>query len=151
MTVATSLWKEPLMPDDLTHSRGVAVRRHAFALGGKAALSVSANDSPLMRDLLSLNGKLALHNRQLTVELARMKAQPLETVKPVVNLTPRQREVMMLVLEGQPSKNIAADLNISQRTVENHRAAIMRRTGAASLPALVRLSLGVAWCNNPPP
>ena len=132
------------MPDDLAHSRGVAVRRHPFARSGKAAFSASANDSPSMRDLLSLNGKLALYNSQLTVELARMKASPPETVKPVGNLTPRQREVMMLVLEGQPSKNIAADLNISQRTVENHRAAIMRRTGAASLPALVRLSLGVA-------
>ena len=132
------------MPDDFAHSRGVAVRRHAFARGGKAALSVSANDSPSFCDLLSLNGKLALHNRQLTVELARMEASPPETVKPVGSLTPRQREVMMLVLEGQPSKNIAADLNISQRTVENHRAAIIRRTGAASLPALVRLSLGVA-------
>ena len=132
------------MPVDLAHSRDAAVRRDAFALGGKAASSVSANDSPSMRDLLSLNRKLAMHNRQLTVELARMEASPPETVKPVGNLTPRQREVMMLVLEGQPSKNIAADLNISQRTVENHRAAIIRRTGAASLPALVRLSLGVA-------
>ena len=132
------------MPDDLAHSRGVAVRRHAFARGGKAALSVSANDSPSIRDLQSRNGKLALHNRQLTVELARLKALPPEPVKPVGNLTPRQREVMMLVLEGQPSKNIAADLKLSQRTVENHRAAIMRRTGATSLPALVRLSLGVA-------
>jgi two-component system CheB/CheR fusion protein len=54
-------------------------------------------------------------------------------------LTKRQRQIMTLVLAGQPSKNIAADLGISQRTVENHRAAIMQRMGARSLPALARL------------
>jgi two-component system, chemotaxis family, CheB/CheR fusion protein len=55
-------------------------------------------------------------------------------------LTDRQREIMERVLKGEPSKNIAADLNISQRTVENHRAAIMTKTGMKSLPALARLS-----------
>ena len=59
----------------------------------------------------------------------------------LAGLTDRQREIMDLVLAGQPSKNIAADLGISQRTVENHRAAIMARTGAKSLPALARLVL----------
>lgn len=56
-------------------------------------------------------------------------------------LTPRQRQIMALVLSGHPSKNIAADLGISQRTVENHRAAIMRKSGSKSLPALARLAL----------
>ena len=59
----------------------------------------------------------------------------------LAGLTPRQREVMERVLAGEPSKNIAADLGISQRTVENHRAAIMKRTGSKSLPALARLAL----------
>lgn len=62
----------------------------------------------------------------------------------VAGLTERQREVMAMVLAGCPSKNIAADLRISQRTVENHRAAIMRKTGAKSIPALARLALGLA-------
>jgi two-component system CheB/CheR fusion protein len=59
----------------------------------------------------------------------------------LAGLTPRQREVMDRVLAGEPSKNIAADLGISQRTVENHRASIMKRTGSKSLPALARLVL----------
>ena len=54
-------------------------------------------------------------------------------------LTTRQQEVMTMVLAGQPSKNIAADLKLSQRTVEHHRAEIMHRTGCKSLPELARL------------
>jgi two-component system, chemotaxis family, CheB/CheR fusion protein len=59
----------------------------------------------------------------------------------VAGLTKRQHQIMDMVLAGHPSKNIAADLGISQRTVENHRAAIMAKTGATSLPALARLAL----------
>jgi two-component system CheB/CheR fusion protein len=51
---------------------------------------------------------------------------------------------MEMVLAGHPSKNIAADLRISQRTVENHRASIMKKTGTRSLPALARLALAAA-------
>ncbi|HLZ67766.1 MAG TPA: LuxR C-terminal-related transcriptional regulator [Aliidongia sp.] len=45
---------------------------------------------------------------------------------------------------GHPSKNIAADLGVNQRTVENHRASIMKKTGSKSLPALARLALAAA-------
>jgi two-component system CheB/CheR fusion protein len=62
----------------------------------------------------------------------------------IKELTPRQHQVMDMVLAGHPSKNIAADLNISQRTVENHRALIMKKTGAKSIPALARLALAAA-------
>jgi two-component system CheB/CheR fusion protein len=62
----------------------------------------------------------------------------------VANLTPRQRQIMDMVLAGHPSKNIAADLGISQRTVENHRASIMKKTGSKSLPELARLALAAA-------
>jgi two-component system CheB/CheR fusion protein len=62
----------------------------------------------------------------------------------MARLSPRQRQIMELVLAGHPSKNIAADLGISQRTVENHRASIMKKTGSKSLPALARLALAAA-------
>jgi two-component system CheB/CheR fusion protein len=67
-----------------------------------------------------------------------------DAIRHIHALTPRQREVMDLVLAGHPSKNIAADLGISQRTVENHRASIMKRTGTRSLPALARLAVAAA-------
>jgi two-component system CheB/CheR fusion protein len=59
----------------------------------------------------------------------------------VASLTERQREILALVVDGKPSKNIAADLDISQRTVDNHRAAIMRKMGVKSIPELIRLAL----------
>jgi two-component system CheB/CheR fusion protein len=65
-------------------------------------------------------------------------------------LTPRQVQVMELVLFGHPNKNIAADLGISQRTVENHRGRIMKRTGSKSLPALARLALIAAGGDTEP-
>ena len=62
----------------------------------------------------------------------------------IAGLTVRQRQIMDLVLAGHPSKNIAADLGVSQRTVENHRAAVMKKTGSRSIPALIRLALAAA-------
>jgi two-component system CheB/CheR fusion protein len=64
--------------------------------------------------------------------------------KHLANLTRRQRQILELVLAGRPSKNIAADLGISQRTVENHRAHIMKKTGAKSLPELARVALAAS-------
>ncbi len=58
-----------------------------------------------------------------------------------VRLTPRQKAVLDLVLAGKPSKIIAFELGISQRTVESHRAHIMDRLGVSSIPELVRAAL----------
>jgi len=57
----------------------------------------------------------------------------------IAGLTLRERQVMDLVVQGLPNKQIAFDLEISQRTVETHRAAVMKRTGSESLPDLIRL------------
>ena len=56
-------------------------------------------------------------------------------------LTPREQEVMELVVHGSANKVIAMDLGVSQRTVEIHRARVMEKMQARSLAELVRMSL----------
>jgi two-component system, chemotaxis family, CheB/CheR fusion protein len=69
----------------------------------------------------------------------------------LAKLTPRQRQIMVLVLSGHHSKNIAADLHISQRTVENHRNSIMKKTGSKSIPSLARLAMAAEWTSTDEP
>jgi two-component system, LuxR family, response regulator FixJ len=57
------------------------------------------------------------------------------------SLTPREREVLALMTHGKSNKVMAAELGVSQRTVEIHRARVMDKTGAASLAQLVRMAI----------
>jgi len=57
------------------------------------------------------------------------------------SLTPRERQVLDLLVQGLPSKLIAHDLSISTRTAEHHRAAVMRKMEARTLSHLVRMAL----------
>jgi len=55
-------------------------------------------------------------------------------------LTPREREVMALVVTGRLNKQIAYDIGISEITVKVHRGQVMRKMNAASLPDLARMA-----------
>jgi FixJ family two-component response regulator len=55
-------------------------------------------------------------------------------------LTPREREVLPLVVSGFPNKQIAAEIGTSETTVKVHRGQLMRKMGADSLPDLVRMA-----------
>jgi RNA polymerase sigma factor (sigma-70 family) len=55
-------------------------------------------------------------------------------------LTPREREVLPLVVRGLPNKQIAAEIGTSETTVKVHRGQLMRKMGADSLPELVRMA-----------
>jgi len=56
-------------------------------------------------------------------------------------LTQREREVMDGIVAGKANKVVAAELGISERTVELHRARVMQKMGVRSLAALVQAAL----------
>ncbi len=127
--------------DQGAHLPSVMLTGHGDAATAVAALKAGASD--LIEKPTSAAELLASVRRALkgdddgsTRSQLRKSAQ-----KQFADLTAREREVLTHVLAGKPNKIIAADLGINQRTVENHRASLMRKSGAKSLPALVRIAL----------
>ena len=68
-------------------------------------------------------------------------ARRAEVLHRLESLTPRERQVMDMVVDGAANKVIAIDLNLSERTVEIHRAKVMEKMGARSVAHLVKLQL----------
>ena len=67
----------------------------------------------------------------------------------LASLSKREREVLLHVALGSPSKNIAHDLDISRRTVEIHRTNIMRKANVHNLAELVRLAHLAGFARGP--
>ena len=67
----------------------------------------------------------------------------------IARLTPREREVMDLVLDGKPNKAIAAELGLSPKTVEVHRSRVMAKMQVSSLAALLQTVLSYRMGNEP--
>lgn len=80
---------------------------------------------------------------EMSREMVERVAAHAEMASRVSRLTPRERQVMELVIEGKPNKVIAAELGLSPRTVEVYRARVMIKTRAESLAELIRVGLAV--------
>ena len=65
------------------------------------------------------------------------------------SLSPREREVMALVVEGQLNKQVAGELGISEITVKAHRGKMMRKMKARSLPDLVNMAARLGFASSP--
>jgi FixJ family two-component response regulator len=85
-------------------------------------------------DRINAAVKLDGENRAMLEQLADLKRR-------AESLTPREREVMGLVVDGKANKVIAIDLGLSERTVEIHRANVMEKMGARSVAHLVKMHL----------
>ncbi|KPK38954.1 MAG: hypothetical protein AMJ69_06970 [Gammaproteobacteria bacterium SG8_47] len=91
-------------------------------------------------DLLTrLQSSIERQQRQLAEH-----ANDIELLQRLSLLTPREREVMDLLAEGKLNKVVAAELDISPRTVEVHRARIMEKLRVKSLADIVRVSLMIS-------
>ncbi len=78
-------------------------------------------------------------DRDATIRQRRARTQVIR--ERFAALTQREREVMVLVIEGKANKVIAAELGISCKTIEGHRARVMEKMSADSLAGLVRMGL----------
>jgi PAS domain S-box-containing protein len=93
----------------------------------------------------------ALASAQATIRERVEQDQATERVRALIAaLPPRERDVLNGLLAGGTNKTIARDLGLSPRTVEAHRARIMERLGAQSLPELVQIAVMAGLQAKPP-
>src|SRR5947209_931486 len=71
----------------------------------------------------------------------RLHSRPAREKRKLAPLSPREMEIVKLLAEGKSNKEVSVKLDISVRTVENHRARIMRRLGFRSFSELVRYAI----------
>src|SRR3984893_2539610 len=83
------------------------------------------------------------HALQQDAESRNNLARRADVVRRLETLTPREHQVMDMVVDGSANKVIAIDLNLSERTVEIHRAKVMEKMGARSVAHLVKLHLSL--------
>ena len=74
-------------------------------------------------------------------EYLRLRKDRNESESPFQVLTEREREILRLLTEGKSSKGIAAELNVSPKTIETHRANIMRKLDIHNIADLVRYAI----------
>ncbi len=89
------------------------------------------------REVLSIIEKAFQRDAEIREKHARLSI----VASRLATLTEREREVLQRVIEGKPNKIIAADLDISMKTVEFHRAKVMEKMGVTSVAELVQFAM----------
>jgi len=91
---------------------------------------------PVTREKLMTCVQTAIQKSEMALS---ENANHLESLSRLGDLTDRERDVLLLAVQGHPNKYIARQLGISHRTVEIHKSKIMHKTGAINLLDLARI------------
>jgi FixJ family two-component response regulator len=114
----------------LTGHGDIPMSVQAIKAGAMDFLTKPVKDADLLRAVRAALQR-AIEQRELISEIALLRRR-------YSNLTPRESEVMALVVAGQLNKQIAADLGTGEHTIKVHRARVMEKMGVESLADLVR-------------
>jgi FixJ family two-component response regulator len=77
----------------------------------------------------------------LDIRMPEMSGLEVQQRRRSESLTPREKEVFVLIVDGKANKVVAIDLGLSERTVEIHRGNVMEKMGARSVAHLVKMYL----------
>ncbi len=119
----------------ITGHADVPMAVRAFKAGAFDFIEKPYSDQVLLD---RIHQAISLDSRQREVECRRAAVRAR-----IRELTPREREVMNLVASGKANKEIARCLHLSPKTVEVHRAQVMRKLAADSVAELVRMVVGM--------
>jgi FixJ family two-component response regulator len=108
----------------------------AMAVRAMKAGAVSVLQKPVVSDVM-LNTIREAMARDSDARKAR--ARSLQLRRRLETLTPREREVLALLVRGKANKEVAACLSVSEKTIEIHRAHVMKKLRASNVASLVRL------------
>ncbi|MGB2833300.1 MAG: response regulator [Methylotenera sp.] len=92
---------------------------------------------PVTREKLLASVRAAIHKSE---KVLTESAHHQEALSLLADLTDRERDVLLLAVQGHTNKHIARELGISHRTVEIHKSKIMHKTGAINLLDLARIA-----------
>jgi two-component system response regulator FixJ len=113
----------------------------ALAVEAMKAGAIEFLEKPFDEALLMRAVRGALQSDGLGIDREEAKLRFAETL----SLSPRQQDVLRMVVAGKSNKEVARSLGISPRTVETYRAGLMHRVGAQSLSELVRLAVQAGY------
>jgi len=126
----------------LTMHRDVTFARRALEAGASGfVLKHSASVELIAALHAALEGKTYLTPQLAGEVLEAMQQGPERAADPIDSLTPRQREVLQLLAEGQSAKQIATTLSISARTVEYHKYQMMETLGLRANAELIHFAI----------
>jgi two-component system CheB/CheR fusion protein len=126
----------------------IMITAHAdirLAVRAMKAGAMAFLEKPVQYDELIINIERAL---ELTRNSAAFSALRAAAARRIADLTSRERQVVDMVVDGNPNKQIAYVLGISQRTVETHRATAMKKLGARTFSELIHLTIAGSTHNQ---